>query len=523
MNFFLGSVQAGQDVGQAPAMVMSVLLKNYHFTDAFLFLNWLQTLLPDLAVIHHLLAMLASIIHQYLKGDEVLNHTSFALIGFPSLDRMLVEKALAEEGLDRLLGPDLLVNIFRQLNDFPSCIQLAEQLGDVKAKILLRAIQKLNNSNSSWVFENQFFLDLDSFPPVAASKELNELLKIGTILTENILEMALEHVTNCMTDAVNSLEICIDQDCPVLWPLLHKLPSSCERLLENGSTVACQKRIELYTRWLWFLHFIKAANLSVNVIKSELPTIFDRVVRIVNVANLIIRFEKALRNLYTNPVKVKNRAEQVLQLGYLVLKYTSISRDIIGQCLQRALTELPAGRHHDYVTKFSGLAQKSQLTPITNDNRLGGFLLNSGSFILAVQKASISESHQSYFTWTPKSILSEVNDCPNVSVTEDSLISDEYIPNVKVLPQKKGLFRNLPLKTTKTPYLVQQSKLWAEIFSSRFGPSGLVRKLGLFLFTWYERASCLPWKSEAILRTNLELKLPTILGFLNSGIDGHVC
>ena len=476
-------------------MVLSSLLESYQLTNVFLFLNWFHALQPEPSAMKGLLLLLASFMEQYLTAPTICIPNPFSQDGKQSLDRTSVKKAIEKEGLECWFLPDLLVNIYRYLDDVPSCVLLAEKMGDVKAQILFRAIQKLNNPSSGLVFENLSSLNLDTFPNKTESKELKELLDIGRLYCEDILEMALQQITLSMEEALKSMEVCIDKDCETQWPPLHKVSAAWTRLSAENCSALCQNRVRLYQRWSWFLLFLSADNMTMDMLKSSLPIISSRVRHVINIVNLIVRFEHAVRRLYLDPQKVHVQAEKILQLGLLMIKFTTKSRDVVGMCLEKAMQELTARKYEEYVAQMQDFLQSAQSDAASKQGA------KDADIILPVKRASVSEQE------LPFTLVF------NEESSAELIGNDEKVgKNDKVFPQKKGLFRNISKQTTKMPDFLKFSSFWLEICSdaSQSLTDSLEKKFALLHYHWYIRDSKLPWKGSS-----MQLKCSTILNVFN--------
>ena len=498
-----------------------MLLESYQLTNAFLFLNWLQAHQPDPQIINSLLYILTSVIQQFvIGGDQILVSNPFNPHKLTTLDRTLVKKTISKESLEGWFGPNLLVDIYRYLDDISACIQLAENMGDVKAWIAFKAIKKLNQNHTGLVFDNFSFLDLNIFPPDNACEELKELLEIGKLLHEDILRMALEHIASRLDDELETIELCIDEECQ----MQHKLNPSWDKLLPEDVSRPCLKNYGIYQTWLWFFEFIKASSITVDELKAKFPIITRRLTYITNLIILVSKFEKSVRCLYKNPKNVQKRAEKILHLGILMLKFTNISRVTIGLCLEKALLELPVKKHDEYVAKLSDLVEKSQADISCSQTRPPPkFLHNSESFFLSIQNVCTSKFNLSYFKWSTNLILSHLGDSAvhSLPLNEESPSAEQNPTHENVTFMKKGLFRNRPLKTTNSANsanLLMHCKFWSEVrcVSSnpiRLSPGG---KFGLFLSDWYQKASKLPWQCPAETKLDMKLTLSTILTFFLS-------
>jgi hypothetical protein len=489
-------------------MILFTLLERYQLTNAFLFLNWLHIHQVKPRIIKDLLSLLSSILEQYFAVSTrciniAINHTEVKV-----LDKGQIRKVIAAEGLESLLQPDLLINIYMYIGDINACIQLAESMGDYKAVILFKGFLKLNNSDVELIFQNLSFLNLDSFPSESSEEDLKELLELGRLYNENIINMVVYELTSSLEHIFISVNICINEECRTVWPCLHKTSYTWSKSLNSRISAHCKARLNIYQRYLWFMHFVRAAGLSPKSMHSKFPKIWGRIRHVASQMNLIIKFEKVVKKLYADEKLVAFRAEKILQIGLSLIKRTENSRDVIGLCLQKAMQELSAKKLKEYTQSMQDIVQSAELNVIKNGNDP----MNTLAFNLryhSQQGAStnnVKDPKNNSLNWEAEYVL-EVNKNAFTDCKYKSLVPD------KAESQKKGLFRNIPLSGTKRPDLIKYSTLWLEICSQVDYPfrSDIAWKFALIQYHWYNKVSNLPWRCPSHVISTMKLQPSTIL------------
>jgi hypothetical protein len=460
-------------------------------------------------IMSSLLSLLASIMEQYFLAPTTYINIDINYSEVKSLDRRQIREVIAAEGLENLFQPDLLVNIYIYLGDLNACLRFAENMGDFKAVILLKGFWKLRNYNLTSVFGNISFLNVETFPSISAKEEVKELLEIGHLYNENIIDMAFEELTSSIEDLSISMNICINEECTTEWPFLQKTSYTCYKTLENSISIHCKDRLKIYQRYSWLMLFARAANMSKESINSKFPVISDRLRHVTSRIKIILSFEKEVRKLYVDEKLVAHRTEKILKLGLLLIKSTTHNRDVIGVCLQKAMQELSAKKLKEFTLHMQDFVKNSQLIVFQNNDPLNHFSLNLAHSLPSLAAANTAKDPDDIVLekhWNAVNVLEE-----NIKTFTGCKYNNFVTKNLD--SDKKGLFRNIPFSATRRPDLIKYSKLWLEICSQVEYPikSDMYWKFSLVQCQWYNKASNLPWRAPSHTISSMKLQPSTIL------------